>query len=272
MSKFQQRLQIIRGCLILLVLISCLFLWVSVLSFSPLDAPNPRVYPHPEQAYNAGGKAGAWVAYKMFSYFGKGAYAAAAGLTMTIIVLAWKGRLPSLWQRIIGVSLLISVTSTVSYMLLHSPDSLREETGGTLGCCLATWLLDSVNWMAWPILFYGAIVGLLFTAEELIMQIPALLCRRRQQITEIASAAIPAAHKVASITGPFRRAMTKLAGLWPRLVPPARACGHQTASDGCELPNASQAHDDAPTDCPPETLSGTVGGVDLPSRFLARRA
>jgi len=230
MSKFQQRLQIIRGCLILLVLISCLFLWVSVLSFSPLDAPNPRVYPHPEQAYNAGGKAGAWVAYKMFSYFGKGAYAAAAGLTMTIIVLAWKGRLPSLWQRIIGVSLLISVTSTVSYMLLHSPDSLREETGGTLGCCLATWLLDSVNWMAWPILFYGAIVGLLFTAEELIMQIPALLCRRRQQITEIASAAIPAAHKVTSITGPFRRAMTKLAGLWPRLAPAGASAGGRTSS------------------------------------------
>jgi len=85
MSKFQQRLQIVRGCLILLVLISCLFLWVSVLSFSPLDAPNPRVFPHPPQAYNAAGKAGAWVAFKMFAYFGKGAYAAAAGLTLTIV-------------------------------------------------------------------------------------------------------------------------------------------------------------------------------------------
>lgn len=230
MSKFQQRLQIIRGCLILLVLISCLFLWVSVLSFSPLDAPNPHVYPHPEQAYNAGGKAGAWVAYKMFSYFGKGAYAAAAGLTMTIIVLAWKGHLPSLWQRIIGVSLLISVTSTVSYMLLDSPGSFLEETGGTLGYCLANWLLESVNWMIWPILFYGAVVGLLFTAEELILQIPAMLGRRRQQLTEVASAAAPATHKVAAIAGPFRRAVARLTGLWPRLSPAGAPVGGRTSS------------------------------------------
>ncbi|HPD29311.1 MAG TPA: DNA translocase FtsK 4TM domain-containing protein [Phycisphaerae bacterium] len=272
MNKFQQRLQIIRGCLILLVLISCLFLWVSVLSFSPLDAPNPRVYPHPAQAYNAGGKAGAWVAYKMFSYFGKGAYAAAAGLTMTIIVLAWKGCLPSLWQRIIGVSLLISVTSAVSHMLLASPDRFREETGGILGYCLATWLQQSVNWMAWPMLFYGAVVGLLFTAEELVLQIPAMLCRRRQQVTEMASAVAPAAQRITSITGPFRRAVARVKGLWPRPAPAGAPTGGRSYAPVIVRPRPAVAKPKpAPSKSAPEDRSEQQSeGDDEPDEAEAK--
>ncbi len=230
MSKFQQRLQIIRGCLILLVLISCLFLWVSVLSFSPLDAPNPDVYPHPEQAYNAGGKAGAFVAYKMFEYFGKGAYAAAAGLTLTIIVLAWKGHLPSLWQRILGVSLLIAVTSTTAAYMQIDSSARREDTGGILGYCLAYWLHQSVNWMTYPILVYGAIVAMLFTAEELLLQIPAVIRRRKEQIGEIAAAAVPAAQQVGLIAGPIRRALAKLPSLWARPTPATATAGGRTSS------------------------------------------
>src|SRR4029450_6590213 len=108
MTRMQQRLQMIRGCVILLAVITCAFIWLSVFSFDPLDWPSPHIWPHPEPSNNHGGRAGAWRVYGVFSSLGKGAYAAVAGITLALVVLMRQGRLPSLWQRIVGVSLLIT--------------------------------------------------------------------------------------------------------------------------------------------------------------------
>ena len=69
-----------------------------------------------------------------------------AGLTAAIGVLARQGRLPSLWQRIIGVSLLIAVTSVLFHLLTPSePPRWPELRGGVLGYVLANWLEQSVE-------------------------------------------------------------------------------------------------------------------------------
>jgi hypothetical protein len=103
MANSEYRWQVVRGCVILLAIIICAFLWISVLSFDPLDCPSPHAWPHPMPANNAAGGLGAWVAYRLFMYFGAGTYAAVAGLTVAIGVLARQGRLPSLWQRVLGI-------------------------------------------------------------------------------------------------------------------------------------------------------------------------
>ena len=164
MSTSQERRQVIRGCVILFSLIVCAFLWISVLSFDSSDWPSPHSWPHPDPASNAAGRAGAWVAYHLFLYVGGGAYAAVAGLTLAIGVLARQGRLPSLWQRVLGIGLLIAVVSTCSHLLTDSnPTRWPELRGGVLGYVLAIWLQQSVKWMTFPILAYCLLVGLLFT-------------------------------------------------------------------------------------------------------------
>ena len=138
MSRMEQRLQVIRGCVILLAVIICAFLWLSTLSFNPLDWPSPHYWPHPEPSYNNGGRAGAWVAYHMFLYFGKGAYAAVAGMTLGVAVLMRQGRLPSLWQRILGTSLLIVVVSAFSHLWTSSsPGAWPEARGGQVKVALS---------------------------------------------------------------------------------------------------------------------------------------
>ena len=227
MTRMQQRLQATRACLILFALITCLFLWLSILSYSPLDPPNPNVWPHPEQANNAGGLAGAWVSYHMFVYFGWGAYAAVGGLTLAIAVLARHGRLPSLWQRVVGIGLLITVASATAHILTDAAAARwLEARGGVLGFVVASWLQHSVNWMAIPILIYGAAVGLLFTAEELMLRLPGTIRKRGGQLGEVAGAMRPAASRVSSLVQPLKRVLTSVPlPAWPQPAAEAPAGG-----------------------------------------------
>ena len=187
MSSRDDRRQVVRGCVILLTLIACAFSWIAIISFDAGDWPNPHRYPHPDPASNAAGRAGAWVAYHVFVYLGRGAYAALAGLTVAIGVLARQGRLLYLWQRVLGIILLVSVVSTAAHLLTVSDPPLWPELrGGVLGFFLANWLQQSVKWMTVPILLYALLVGVLFTAEGLVMRIPKAIWGGREQIQNLA--------------------------------------------------------------------------------------
>lgn len=190
MTVTEQRQQIVRGCIILFVLIICCFLWLSILSFDIVDSPSPYVFPHPQVSQNAGGLAGAFIAYRLFSYFGLGAYAAAGGLSLILGVALWKGKLTSLWQRIVGLLLIIAVVSTIGHIITSSaPGNWIELRGGVLGYFIAGWLLPSFKYATWPILIYGLFVGLLFAAEELILQIPAQFANHKEELRESAGGA-----------------------------------------------------------------------------------
>jgi len=210
MTWTEQRLQMIRGCLIFFALIICAFLWLAVVSFDPADWPRPYSWPHPSISNNAAGRAGAFVAYRLFLYFGWGSYAVVGGMTLAIVVLIMQGRLPSLWQRVVGVALLIAVASTCAHMVTES-GNWPEMRGGVLGYVIATWLEQSIKWMSIPLLLYAAVVGLLFTAEELMIKVPATYRKRREQIMDIAGGVVPAAQKISSLAQPIRRVVTAIA-------------------------------------------------------------
>jgi len=211
MSWTEQRLQMARGCVIFLAIIICAFLWLSVVSFDPFDWPSPHAWPHSEFSGNAGGRAGAFVAYKLFVYFGWGAYAAVGGMTLAIMVVVFHGRLASFWQRILGVGFLIAVASACGHMLTGS-DSWPELRGGVLGYVIASWLQQTVNWMAIPILAYSFFLGLLFTAEELVWRVPGALRNRGRRIAGLAEGVVPAAQRISLLAQPIRRAVVGLAG------------------------------------------------------------
>ncbi|HSW44685.1 MAG TPA: DNA translocase FtsK 4TM domain-containing protein, partial [Phycisphaerae bacterium] len=214
MSTMHDRGQVVRGCVILLSLIVCAFLWVATLSFNPLDWPSPQGYPHPDPASNAAGRAGAWVAYHAFVYLGRGAYAALAGATIAIGVLIRQGRLPSLWQRVIGIGLLIAVTSTAAHLLTASgPVLWPEMRGGVLGFFLATWLQNSVKWMTVPVLGYALLVGVLFTVEGLVLRIPKVIREHREQLQSLADEVrqrVPKPSWLSCVLGPIARVMSLL--------------------------------------------------------------
>ncbi|UCD29453.1 MAG: DNA translocase FtsK 4TM domain-containing protein, partial [Planctomycetota bacterium] len=228
MTRMEQRLHMARGCLILFAIIVCTFLWFSVVSFDPFDWPSPHCWPHPEFSNNAGGRAGAFVAYRLYLYFGWGAYAAVGGMTLAILVLVVQGRLPSLWQRVVGILLLIAVASTIAHMLTQS-NNWPELRGGALGYVIADWLQQTVNWMAIPILLYSLLVGLLFTAEELMLKLPAVLRQRRGQFMGMAGSVVPAAQKITSLAQPIRRAVAGLAG---RAAPQSANAGVEDERSG----------------------------------------
>lgn len=212
MTRMEQRLQVIRGCVILLAVFVCAFLWLAILSFDPSDWPSPHVWPHPEPASNNGGRAGAWLAYHMFLYFGKGAYAAVLGLTVAIFVLMRQGRLPALWQRVLGISLMIVVVSAVAHLFTGSHGQAWPELrGGVLGYIIASWLQQSVKWMTLPILAYAMLVGMIFTAEGLMMKVPGALRKHGGQFKDMAGGMLPSAEKIAQLTQPLKKVMSELA-------------------------------------------------------------
>ncbi len=222
----------VRGCVILLSLIICAFLWIAVLSFDAADWPSPHAYPQPDPANNAAGRAGAWVAYHMFVYLGRGAYAAVAGLTIAIGVLARQGKLPSLWQRVLGIALLIAVTSTAAHLLTNSEPVLWPELrGGVLGFFLAGFLQQSVKWMTLPILGYALLVGVLFTAEGLVMRIPKAIREHREQIQSLAEGVVQRVPKpswLMRVVGPIARVLAA----WPTRRP---ALAGELAGGGREI-------------------------------------
>ena len=199
MSRMEQRYAAIRGCGIVFALFACAFTWLAVLSFDPVDWPSPHVFPHPSPANNAAGRAGGWVAFHLFELFGKGAYAAVMGLTLALAVLARQGRLPSIWQRLIGIGLLITVVSAAGHILGGTgAQAWPEERGGVLGYLIATRLDQSVKWMKYPILLYGLIVGLLCSPHDLRTRGPA---RGRARQHHITGATTPAGGFLAGLPG-----------------------------------------------------------------------
>lgn len=222
MTRTEYRRQAIRGFTIVSTIFACAFLWLAVLSFDPVDWPSPHVWPNPDPSNNAAGRAGAWVAYHLFVYFGKGAYAAVIGLTFSIVVLARRGYLPSLWQRIVGTGLLIFVVSVTAHWLSNgNTTAWPERRGGVLGYSAATWMQKNVNWMMLPILVYCLIVGLLFTAEELMLRLPRLIVRGTETSRPASASGShpgPLAGRLNALAGPFQRVWAGLVSLRPALA------------------------------------------------------
>lgn len=177
MTSKEQRQSIYRACVVLLSILGCAFLWTSLFTFSPLDWPSANSYPHPEPAFNACGAAGAWVANRLFYWFGDGTYPLAMGLTLAAMLLTWRGAIPCFWQRVLGVCLLVTVTAVSVHMVTGgSAAALPEERGGILGIAVGHWLNESFSTTGTVlILAYCLFVGVAFTAEGLVLRAPAAI-------------------------------------------------------------------------------------------------
>jgi len=276
MTRKEQRRVVFRGCVVLFSVLGCLFLWAALLSYHPLDWPSPRAWPHPEPANNACGLAGAWVAYKLFYFFGDGAYPLAMGAALAAILLAWRGEVPCFWQRVLGVSLLVTVMS-VSVYLVAGRDSVAppEDRGGILGVATGFWLAQTFSLTGTVlILSYCLFVGVAFTAEGLVVRAPAAIRqvgRLSGQIVSSARERLPLQLAPAGVGAGGGIAVTREASarIEPRIVSnridanstPPTGAPEQTEPAPDSRQTAAAVLDAPPADAPSRTETTSDSGL-----------
>ena len=149
--------------------------WLSLLTFSPTDPPSPTRSPAKSPVDNAAGRVGAEIAYRLHYWLGGGVYMGLLFASLAAVVMMFGGRIRELPWRIVGLVLLVTTTSAAVYMV--NPESAGEVyrgSAGVLGINVGQFLLAKFSFAGWVILVIAFSIGLMFTADKLVLQIPRL--------------------------------------------------------------------------------------------------
>jgi len=181
------------GVLILTALVA--LAWVSALTYSPTDPPSPMVSPPKSRADNAAGRVGAFVAYELNYWLGKGFYIALLFATVGAVVLVSGGRIGELPWRIFGLVLMVTAASAGLYMLDPQGGS-DPYTGasGVLGINVGEFLLTRFAAAGWILSIVGFLIGLMFAGDTLVLRIPGLMAAgwsRRDKVSQVVRAIRP---------------------------------------------------------------------------------
>ena len=164
-----------RCCLVLLAIGLVALLWLSLLSFSPYDAPAKAS--QPPQVNNAAGVVGAHIAHYLRYWLGGGVYLGLLAGTVAIILMLAGGRVREVPWRVLGVVLLITAAS--SSIHLSDPDSAAKIwtcSAGILGTGVGSFLLLHFSQIgSWFIVVIAFCISLLLTADRLILLLPRFL-------------------------------------------------------------------------------------------------
>ena len=102
----------VRYCLVLLLAGGAALAWLSVLTFNPGDpSPSNNVWP-PQPVRNAGGVAGAYLAYALLYWLGDGAYMLLGFATIASAFMLLGGRIADWPWRLVGLALMVTATSS----------------------------------------------------------------------------------------------------------------------------------------------------------------
>jgi len=176
-----------RYCLVLLLAGVTALAWLSVLTFSPTDAPSAIQYPPPPVS-NAAGVVGAYLSYGLLYWLGKGAYMLLLLLMIAAVIMLLGGRISDWPWRLAGMVLLVVVTSAATHVRNPvSADGLLEGNGGILGVSVGQFMLSRfATTGTWLTLLVGLGVGVMLTAENLVLRLPGLgkkLWQKRSAVT-----------------------------------------------------------------------------------------
>jgi len=148
--------------------------WLSVVTFSPTDPPSPAAADAGVQ--NAAGRVGAQIAYHLIYWLGGGAYMGLLFASVAAVVMMLGGRIGDVPWRLVGLVLLIVTTSTAIYLV--DPDAatdLYRGSAGVIGINTGHLLRSTFKIVgAWVIVAIAFAIGLMFTADHLVLQLPRL--------------------------------------------------------------------------------------------------
>ena len=171
-----QRQTSTRSILLFLAASAWVFLLVSLGSFHYSDWPSHDVYPYPP-IQNLCGSVGAFLAYYVFLAVGQGAFPALFFTGVCIVLYMCHNRVGDLWMRGIGLLLLtVAFAAAVHHFKPGSYDGFPEGRGGIVGIGAATVLEHYFSTVGTRlILVTAALVGLLLTADDLVLRTPAVV-------------------------------------------------------------------------------------------------
>jgi len=177
----------VRYCAVLLLAGCSSLAWMSLLTFDPADPPSPSVVAAGRAVHNAAGIVGAYIAYHLLYYLGGGVYMALLFATVAAFTLVFGGRVGEVPWRIIGTALLLVSASAAIYMADPSAKSYPLNfQAGVLGTACGHFLLARFAAVGgWIIVGVALAIGVMLTAECLVLRIPVLgrkAWERRHQI------------------------------------------------------------------------------------------
>jgi DNA segregation ATPase FtsK/SpoIIIE, S-DNA-T family len=161
------------------LLLVCVFLWISCVSFDTGDVPNPNVFPHNDTARNWCGLTGAWVSYQFFHFMGQGTWVLLLFISIYFFILVSGSVTVGAWLRLSGMAILVAVSSAI-LALVQMPGTagMPEGSGGVVGLSIVSYLKQSFNGVGTAIvLLLTLAIGLILAADELVIYLPAFLKR-----------------------------------------------------------------------------------------------
>ena len=165
-----------RGILLFLASGAWIFLLVSLGSFHYTDWPSHEIYPHPAIA-NLCGSVGACIAYATFVTIGQGAFPLMFFTGVCLVLVTCNSRIGDWWMRSVGLLLLtVSFAAAVHHFKPGSYVGFPEGRGGIVGISVATILQHYFSTVGTRlILLTSALVGLLLTADDLVLRTPGMV-------------------------------------------------------------------------------------------------
>jgi S-DNA-T family DNA segregation ATPase FtsK/SpoIIIE len=180
------RQNLCRRVLLFVAIAAWVFLMLALASFHPDDWPSHRVYPYSPTVHNLCGWVGALVAYYLFVAVGQGVFPFIFFSGLGLALLLFHNRVSDLWLRAIGLALLsIAFGAMVHLVRPGSYESLPEGHGGILGIFTSTFLKSHFStWGTALVLLTTFLVGLLLTADDLVVRAPAVIGQAVQTVRD----------------------------------------------------------------------------------------
>ena len=137
----------------------------------------PATQPAVEVA-NAAGIVGAYTAHGLLHYVGAGSVVGLAFVSAGALVLALRGRIRALPLRLAGMLLLVAAVSSAAWLSHESACGVTIGPAGRLGAAGGAWLESQFAISGgWVVVTVATVVGLLMTAERLLL-VPLRLAHR----------------------------------------------------------------------------------------------
>jgi len=165
--------------------------WLSMLTFSPDDPPATRTVCPGAEIHNYAGFFGAYFAHTMRYWIGWGSHVALLGMSIGAVVLLINQRIKDLPWRIAGLLILTVASSATAYLLdPASGADVDANSCGILGASVGAALGVFETTGAWIVISAVLGIGLLLTADNLVLRLPALIGKAARKTSQALPAAI----------------------------------------------------------------------------------
>jgi DNA segregation ATPase FtsK/SpoIIIE, S-DNA-T family len=188
-ARPESRNHLIGWTLTLLACVAWVFVFLSMATFSPTDWPSHAVYPWPATS-NICGAVGAFISYYAFYFAGAGAWAVLFFGAVFIGMKIAGQKLGDGWLRAIGLVMLVITLGAMTHLIspASSPTSgLPEGNGGLLGIAASSYLQSHFKFIGTGLILLASLaLGLLLTADELVVRAPAIVRGAYRKARDIA--------------------------------------------------------------------------------------